>query len=262
MTQVEAQVSGTNDARNLNPVVDRDVAVRTRDVIARNPVLALWRTMIGKKVVMAVTSVVLVAFVIVHMLGNLKMFSGPNEINAYSRFFREVGSPVFSYGQLLWLVRIILFISVTLHVIAAIQLTRMSWAARPIRYAVKRHIETTFDARLMRWGGALLLAFIIFHLLHLTGGIVGFTAGQFKHLDVYQNVVTAFSVWPATLFYIVAMGALCLHLSHGIWSLLQTLGLSTARSTATLKILSRAIAIVVFVGFTSVPVAVMAGWLR
>ena len=256
MTQVEAQ------ARNLNPVADRDVAARTRDVIARNPVLALWRTMIGKKVVMAVTSVVLVAFVIVHMLGNLKMFSGPNEINAYSRFFREVGSPVFSYGQLLWLVRIILFISVTLHVIAAIQLTRMSWAARPIRYVVKRDIETTFDARLMRWGGVLLLAFIIFHLLHLTGGIVGFAAGQFEHLNVYQNVVTAFSVWPVAFFYIVAMGALCLHLSHGIWSSVQTLGWSTARSTATLKNLSRATAIMVFAGFSSIPVAVMAGWLR
>ena len=178
MTQVEAQASGTSDARNLNPVADRDVAARTRDAVARNPVLALWRTMIGKKVVMAVTSVVLVAFVIVHMLGNLKIFSGPNEINAYSRFFREVGSPVFSYGQILWLVRIILFISVTLHVIAASQLTRMSWAARPVRYAVKRDIETTFDARLMRWGGALLLAFIIFHLLHLTGGIVGFAPGS------------------------------------------------------------------------------------
>jgi succinate dehydrogenase cytochrome b subunit len=262
MTQVEAQVSGMNDARNLNSVVDRDVAATTRDMITRNPILALWRTMIGKKVVVAVTGVVFVGFVIVHMLGNLKIFSGPNEINAYSRFFREVGFPVLSYGQLLWLVRIILFVSVTLHVTAAIQLTRMSRAARPIRYAVKRDIETTFDARLMRWGGMLLLAFIIFHLLHLTGGVVGFGVGQFKHLDVYQNVVTAFSAWPVALFYIVAMGALCLHLSHGIWSLLQTLGWSTAQSTAALKILSRAVAILVFVGFTSVPVAVMAGWLR
>jgi succinate dehydrogenase / fumarate reductase cytochrome b subunit len=114
----------------------------------------------------------------------------------------------------------------------------------------------------MRWGGGLLLAFITFHLLHLTGGVVGFGAGQFKHLDVYQNVVTAFSAWPVALFYIVAMGALCLHLSHGIWSLLQTLGWSTARNTTALKSLSRAVAILVFVGFTSVPVAVMAGWLR
>jgi succinate dehydrogenase / fumarate reductase cytochrome b subunit len=138
----------------------------------------------------------------------------------------------------------------------------MSWAARPIRYTVKRDIETTFAARIMRWGGVLLVVFVIFHLLHLTGGVVGFGAGQFKHLAVYQNVVAAFSVWPVTLFYIVAMGALCLHLSHGIWSMLQTLGWSTARNSATLKIVSHVIAILVFVGFTSVPVAVMAGWLH
>jgi succinate dehydrogenase / fumarate reductase, cytochrome b subunit len=250
------------NAKNLNPVVHRDGVGMTRDVVASNHVLALWRTVIGKKVVMAVTGVVLIGFVIAHMLGNLKIFSGPNEINAYSRFLREVGSPELSYGQLLWLVRIVLLVCVILHITAAIQLTRMSWAARPIRYTVKRDIETTFAARMMRWGGVLLVVFVIFHLLHLTGGVVGFGAGQFKHLAVYQNVVAAFSVWPVTLFYIVAMGALCLHLSHGIWSMLQTLGWSTARNSATLKIVSHVIAILVFFGFTSVPVAVMAGWLH
>jgi len=114
----------------------------------------------------------------------------------------------------------------------------------------------------MRWGGLLLAVFIIFHLLHLTGGVVGFRAGQFQHLAVYQNVVAAFAVWPIALFYIAAMCALCLHLSHGIWSMLQTLGWSTARNEAKLKLLSRVIALLVFIGFTSVPVAVMAGWLR
>jgi succinate dehydrogenase / fumarate reductase cytochrome b subunit len=212
------------NAKNLNPVVHRDGVGMTRDMVASNHVLALWRTVIGKKVVMAVTGVVLIGFVIAHMLGNLKIFSGPNEINAYSRFLREVGSPELSYGQLLWLVQIVLLVCVILHITAAIQLTPMSWAARPIRYTVKRDIETTFAARMMRWGGVLLVVFVIFHLLHLTGGVVGFGAGQFKHLAVYQNVVEAFSVWPVTLFYIVAMGALCLHLSHGIWSMLQTLG--------------------------------------
>jgi succinate dehydrogenase / fumarate reductase, cytochrome b subunit len=246
---------------NLKTVVHREGAA-ARKVAVTNPIFALWHTPIGKKVVMAVTGVVLVGFVIAHMLGNLKIFSGPNEINAYSRFLREVGSPELSYGQLLWIVRIVLLGCVILHITAAIQLTRMSWAARPIGYTVKRDIETTFAARVMRWGGLLLVAFVIFHLLHLTGGVVGFGAGQFKHLAVYQNVVAAFSVWPVTLFYIVAMGALCLHLDHGIWSMLQTLGWSTARNAAALKILSRIIAIVVFGGFTSVPVAVMAGWLH
>jgi len=114
----------------------------------------------------------------------------------------------------------------------------------------------------MRWGGLILAVFVVFHLLHLTGGVVGFEPGQFKHLAVYQNVVAAFHVWPVTLFYIVAMAALCLHLSHGIWSMLQTLGWSTARNAAGLKTLSRVIGIVVFLGFSSVPVAVLAGWVN
>src|SRR3984893_7826020 len=247
---------------NLETVVHREGASVSREVAVTNPIFALWHTQIGKKVVMAVTGVVLVLFVIAHMLGNLKIFSGPDEINAYSRFLREVGMHELGYGQLLWVVRIVLLVSVTLHITAAIQLTRMSWAARSIKYNVKRNIETTFAARVMRWGGLLLAVFVVFHLLHLTGGVVGFEPGRFKHLAVYQNVVAAIHVWPVTLFYIVAMAALCLHLSHGIWSMLQTLGWSTARNAAGLKTLSRVIGIVVFLGFGSVPVAVLAGWVN
>ncbi len=246
-------------SKNLNPVVPLHT---TRSVAVSHRLTAFWHTMIGKKVVMAVTGIVFIGFVIGHVFGNLKIFAGPDQINAYSRFLREVGMPELGYGQLLWLVRIVLLVSVTLHITAAVQLTRMSRAARPIGYAAKRDIETSWAARTMRWGGVLLVAFIVFHLLHLTGGVVGFGAGQFKHLAVYQNVVAAFAVWPVAVFYIVAMGALCLHLSHGIWSMLQTLGWNTARNEATLKIISRVIAIVVFIGFTSVPVAVMTGWLR
>jgi succinate dehydrogenase / fumarate reductase, cytochrome b subunit len=233
-----------------------------RHVAVGNRLVAFWATVIGKKVVMAVTGAVLVLFVIAHMLGNLKIFSDPNEINAYSRFLREVGSPGLAYGQLLWMVRIVLLACVALHITAAVQLSRMSWAARPHGYSVKRNVETTFAARMMRWGGVLLVAFVIFHLLHLTLGAVGFRPGQFRDLAVYQNVLAAFAVWPIAVFYIVAMGALCLHLYHGVWSMLQTLGWNTARNQTALKTLSRVIAIVVFVGFSSVPVAVMAGWLR
>jgi succinate dehydrogenase / fumarate reductase cytochrome b subunit len=218
--------------------------------------------MIGKKVVMALTGTILILFVIAHMLGNLKIFSGPDQINAYSRFLREVGSPELAYGELLWVVRIVLFICVALHITAAVQLSRMSLAARPVGYNVKHNIKTTFAASMMRWGGALLVAFIIFHLVHLTAGAVGFREGQFRHLAVYQNVVAAFMVWPIALFYVVAMGALCLHLDHGIWSMLQTLGWNTARNERMLKITSRVIAIVLFLGFSSVPVSVLAGWLR
>jgi succinate dehydrogenase / fumarate reductase cytochrome b subunit len=236
--------------------------VRTRHVAIGNRAIALWDTVIGKKVVMAVTGAPLILFVIAHMLGNLKIFSGPNEINIYSRFLREVGSPELAYGQLLWVVRIVLLACVGMHITAAVQLSRISWAARPVGYCVKRNVETTFAARMMRWGGVLLVAFIAFHLLHLTAGAVGFRAGQFRDLAVYQNVVAAFAVWPVALFYIVAMGALSLHLDHGIWSLLQTLGWNNARNETTLKTLSRLIAIVVFLGFSSVPISVLAGWLH
>jgi succinate dehydrogenase / fumarate reductase cytochrome b subunit len=236
--------------------------VTTRSMAATHRALAFWDTMIGKKVVMAVTGIVLVGFVIAHMAGNLKIFSGSSEINGYSRFLREVGMPGLAYGQLLWVVRFVLLACVALHITAALQLSRMSWAARPVGYHVKRNIETTFAARMMRWGGVLLVAFIVFHLLHMIAGVVGFRAGQFKDLAVYQNVVAAFAVWPISVFYIIAMGALCLHLYHGIWSMLQTLGWNTARSETTLRIVSRVIAIVVFLGFSAVPVSVLGGWLH
>jgi succinate dehydrogenase / fumarate reductase, cytochrome b subunit len=235
----------------------------TRGSIPHNPALALWSTTIGKKVVMGVTGAVLVLFVIAHMLGNLKAFSGPEEINAYSRFLREVGQPELAYGQLLWIVRIVLLICVLLHITAAYQLTRISHAARPVGYrGGRKDVETTFSARAMRWGGVLLAVFIVFHILHFTVGAVGFRPGQYKDLAVYQNVVAGFSVWPIAIFYIVAMGALCLHLDHGIWSMLQTFGWNTGENQKALRGLSRVVAIIVFLGFISIPVAVMAGWLH
>jgi succinate dehydrogenase / fumarate reductase, cytochrome b subunit len=205
---------------------------------------------------------VLVGFVIAHMLGNLKIFLGAEAIDAYAAFLRTMGEPLAPYGLLLWLVRILLLTCVALHIMAAVQLTRMNWAARPHGYATKRSIATTYAARTMRWSGVILALFVGFHLLHLTGGVVGFQPGEFVHLSVFHNVVAAFSVWYVSLFYIVAMAALCLHLDHGIWSMLQTLGWNTARTTLALQVLSRGVALVVFAGFISVPVAVLAGWLR
>ena len=164
-----------------------------RHVAIGNRFVALWDTVIGKKIVMAITGTVLILFVIGHMIGNLKIFAGSSAIDTYARFLREAGTPALSYGQLLWGVRIVLLACVALHITAAVQLSRMSWAARPVGYRVKRSVETTFAARMMRWGGVLLVAFIVFHLLHLTGGAVGFRPGQFKDLAVYQNVLAAFS---------------------------------------------------------------------
>jgi len=235
---------------------------KPRNVWPSNPVVALWDTMVGKKVVMAVTGIVLVAFVVSHMLGNVKIFLGAETIDAYAGFLRTMGEPLFPYGGLLWVVRIVLLTCVALHITAAVQLTRMSWAARPQGYDTKDYIATTYAARTMRWSGVILVLFVVYHLLHLTAGVVGFQPGAFRDLSVYHNVVAGFSVWYVSVFYIVAMACLCLHLDHGIWSLLQTLGWNNARTTPALQALSRGVALVVFAGFISVPVAVLAGWVR
>ena len=250
--------------------LDRQGAGRPRSAPVRkprrgwpsNPAVALWGTMVGKKVVMAVTGVVLVGFVVAHMLGNLKIFLGAEAIDAYAAFLRTMGEPMVPYSVLLWVVRIVLLACVALHITAAVQLTRMNWAARPHGYDTKQSIATTYAARTMRWSGVIVVLFIVYHLLHLTAGIVSFQPGEFVHLSVYHNVVAGFSVWYVSLFYIVAMACLCLHLDHGIWSMLQTLGWNNARTTSALKGLSRVVALLVFVGFISVPVAVLAGWGR
>src|SRR5271169_3551364 len=220
---------------------------------APNRLLALWSSVIGKKVVMAVTGAVLILFVIMHMVGNLKIFSGQEEINAYSRFLREVGWPELGYGQLLWIVRSVLFVCVILHITAATQLTIINRQARPVGYDSRKNVETTWGAVTMRWGGLLLAVFIVFHLFHFTGGVVGFQPGQFEHLMVYQNVVAGFAVWPVAVFYIIAMVALALHLDHGIWSGIQTLGWNTTKNQGTLRGISRLIALIVFVGFILTP---------
>jgi len=235
---------------------------RSQTVWPSNPATVLWGTMVGKKVVMAVTGLVLVGFVVAHMLGNLKIFLGAEAIDTYAVFLRTMGEPLFPYSVLLWVVRIVLLTCVALHITAAVQLTRMNWAARPHGYDTKRSIATTYAARTTRWSGVILVAFIIYHLLHLTAGRVGFRLGEFQHLSVYRNVVTGFSVWPVSLFYVVAMACLCLHLDHGIWSMLQTLGWNDAHTTRFFRGVSRGTALVVFLGFISVPVAVLAGWVR
>ncbi len=227
-----------------------------------NPAVALWSTAVGKKIVMAVTGIILVGFVIAHMLGNLKIFLGEEAIDKYAAFLREVGEPLFPYEVLLWIARIILLVSVGLHILAAVELTLMNRAARQRNYETKESIASTYASRTMRYSGVIVGLFVVYHLLHFTAGVVGFGPGQFQHLKVYNNVVAGFSVWYVSLFYIVAMAALCLHLDHGVWSMFQTLGWNNGRVIATLKILSHVVAIAVFAGFIAVPVAVLAGWLH
>jgi succinate dehydrogenase / fumarate reductase cytochrome b subunit len=217
----------------------------------------LYRSSVGKKVFMAVTGVIFVLFVIGHMYGNLKAFYGPEAFNHYAEFLREMGSPLFMHGQLLWLVRIALVVALILHVLPALQLWLLSNRARPVGYSRSLEIEeTTIGARTMRWGGLLLLAFVILHLLHLTTGSLH---PDFIPGNAYNNLVVGFQWWPVPIGYIIAMGALCLHLYHGVWSGMQTLGISHPRYNKYRRPLAVFVAVVVFVGFIATPVGVLTG---
>jgi succinate dehydrogenase / fumarate reductase, cytochrome b subunit len=208
--------------------------------------------MVGKKIVMGVTGLIGVGFVILHAAGNLLIFRGPGAINAYSHFLK-------STGELLWLLRIILIVAVVLHVIAAVQLTRQSRAARPIGYTKREPQVATIASRTMRWGGALLLVFIILHILHFTTGTIRPT-GAFSSEDVYANMVGSFRIWWVALFYVVSMIALGLHLFHGAWSSFRSVGVSPRSPQPFRHKLSLLVAVLVWIAFTSIPVAVFTGF--
>ena len=207
--------------------------------------------MVGKKVVMAVTGLIGVGFVILHALGNLLVFRGPTAINSYSHFLK-------STSEVLWTVRTVLLVAVVLHVIAAIQLTRQSRSARPIGYTKRETQVATISSRTMRWGGALLLVFIVVHILHFTTGNIR-PSGVFSSEDVYSNVVSSFRIWWVALFYVAAMVALGLHLFHGAWSSVRTIGVSPASPQPLHRRLSLLIAVFVWAAFTAIPVAVFSG---
>lgn len=214
--------------------------------------VTFYGTSVGKKVVMAMSGVILFGFVSGHMLGNLQLFLGPARLNAYAAMLQGM-------GPALWGVRLILLLAVLIHIFSATQLTLQSWAARPQRYARHRFREANYASRTMRWSGPLLGAFLVYHLLHLT---VGSAHATFVTGDVYANVVAGFSIWYVSAFYIVAMLALGLHMYHGVWSLFQSIGASHRRFNPWRRIFAVAITAVVVVGNISMPVAVLTGLVR
>jgi succinate dehydrogenase / fumarate reductase, cytochrome b subunit len=211
--------------------------------------LTFYSTSIGKKVVMAITGLILFGFVIGHMLGNLQVFMGAKQMNAYAAMLK-------ANATLLWGVRIVLLVGVILHIVAAVQLTRMSQRSRPEGYHYKDVIQADYAARTMRWSGPIIAVFVIYHLLHFTTGSVH---PQFDVHDVYHNVISGFRVWPVSLFYIIAMVALAFHLWHGVWSLFQTLGLINPKSTKIIHRLAAIATLALVIGFISIPMAVLAG---
>jgi succinate dehydrogenase / fumarate reductase, cytochrome b subunit len=219
----------------------------------------LYRSAVGKKAVMAVTGIILFGFVLIHMIGNLKLYEGRKILNSYAGWLREVGSPAVPTSGLLWIVRTVLLVAVVLHIWAAWQLTLMSRAARPRNYASRPKIHTTYASRTMRWGGVIILLFVIYHLLDFTFGAVnpGFVEG-----DVYRNVVASFSRPYVSLFYILAQVALGFHLYHGLWSLFQSLGWSHPRFNHWRGGFAHAFAWIITIGNISFPLAVLTGLVR
>ncbi len=215
-------------------------------------VLALWHTSVGKKAVMAATGVIMVAYLITHVLANLLVFQGPDQINAYSRFLHGTGGA-------LWAARLVLLAAVGLHIVAAVQLTNRSRAARPVAYVERQPQVSTLASRTIRWGGWLILLFLVFHILHFTLGTVH---SSFVEGDPYHNVAAGFANPLVVVFYEAAMAAVGLHLYHGIWSSGRSLGVSTASPHPLRRQLALALALIVWAGFTVIPIAVYAGAIR
>ncbi|MFL5575428.1 MAG: succinate dehydrogenase cytochrome b subunit [Gemmatimonadaceae bacterium] len=212
--------------------------------------LNFWRSTIGKKVVMAVTGLIGVGFIVGHLLGNLQMFEGAEKMNGYAHFLK-------SLGGLLWLVRLVLIGAVILHVVAAYQLTRLRQQARPVGYASGGQREvSTLASRTIRWGGAFLLAFIVFHLLHFTTLTI---FPSYSPTDVYGNVIQGFRIWWVALIYVVAMFFLGLHLYHGTWSSLRTIGAIRPSPNPLRRRLAAVVAALVSVGFIAIIIAVFTG---
>jgi succinate dehydrogenase / fumarate reductase, cytochrome b subunit len=217
-----------------------------------------YRSTIGKKVIMGITGLIGIGFVILHLAGNLQAFEGASKFNAYSAMLH---GPL---NELLWVLRVVLLAAVILHVTMAYQLTRRTAAARPIAYQDREPQVSTLAARTMKWGGVLLLVFIVFHILHFTtetfdpGHAAGMVDMHGDH-DVYTNVVASFHVWWVAAFYIVAMIALGMHLYHGAWSSIRTLGYAKASSHPLHRRIALVVAVAVWLGFTLVPVGVIAG---
>lgn len=211
---------------------------------------SLWRSTIGLKIVMGATGLIMVAFLIGHLAGNLLVFWGPAAINGYGRALRL-------HPVLLWTARAVLIASVLLHIAAAALLTVRDLRARPVGYARLRPQATTLGARTMRWTGVLLALFIVFHLLHLTTGTI--RPAPYDGPNIYANVVGGFHVPWVVALYVVGMLLLALHLYHGIWASLRTLGISPLAPSPLRRPLGGTLTVVLWIGFTLIPLAIVAG---
>jgi succinate dehydrogenase / fumarate reductase cytochrome b subunit len=211
-----------------------------------------YQSVIGKKIIMALTGFILSGFVMGHMIGNLQLFAGPEKLNHYAELLQGLGGA-------LWIIRGVLLLSVGLHIAMAIQLTLLKWEARPNAYVKKASIASTYASRTMIWSGPIVGAFLIYHLLHFT---TGQAHPEFIKGDVYRNVVTGFQNPAVALFYMIANILLAIHLYHGVWSMFQSLGVAHPRYTPILRNVAMVYGYIIGIGNVSMPLAVLAGLVK
>ena len=219
--------------------------------------LDLYQSAVGKKWAMAVSGIMLLGFVLIHMIGNLKVYLGPEDINHYGEWLREIAMPALPRTVFLWIMRVGLIAAFAVHMHAAWALTRMNHRARPTKYASDReYVAANFASRTMRWTGIIVIAFVIFHLADLTWGSAN---PDFERGNVYHNMVESFSRVPVALAYIVANLALAIHTFHGAWSLFASLGVSNPRLIRFRRSFALGFAGIILLGNISFPIAVQAG---
>jgi succinate dehydrogenase / fumarate reductase cytochrome b subunit len=214
--------------------------------------MKLFSDSIGRKAVMAVTGALMVLFVVGHLLGNLTVFAGADGINSYAQHLHDLAPVV-------WITRVVMGTAVVLHIVLSIQITMENAKAKPEKYAVSRHLKASFASKNMIWTGVALGAFIVYHLFHFTIGVTPGTDSAGRN-DVFAMVETAFKTTGVAVVYVLAMVALFLHLSHGIQSLFQTLGLSNGVMLPRYSTAGKVASIIFLVGFAAIPIALFAGF--
>src|SRR5438067_470833 len=221
---------------------------------------AFYGSSVGRKIIVAITGIILILFVIGHLLGNLQIFLGPDWINGYSQHLRDL-------GPLLWAIRLFLLAAVIIHIYVTIQLAIENRRARPEAYVDREYVKATFASRHMVMSGLIVLAFIIYHLAHFTVRVTDRRFGLLKadplgHYDVYSMMVYGFQNYYVSAFYVLGLFLLTLHLSHGSSSFFQSVGLNDKKLAPRLALGGRIFAWIMFIGYTSIPVAVLLGFIR
>lgn len=224
--------------------------------------IEFYRSAVGKKWVMAITGVALLGYIVAHMIGNLKVYFGPEEINRYGEALRDLGSNLAPRTHLLWALRIGLLGAALLHVHAAYTLTYTNWKARGGRYRERDYAAVTYASRTMRLTGTVVLLFVFFHLADLTWGVAPAAADEWVRGDIYMNLVLSFERLPVAIFYGLAIVALGFHIFHGTWSLFQSLGWSHPRFNRWRRLLAQALTAAVVLINLSFPIAVQIGILE